>query len=477
MRWAAVLSLSALVLAGCSNGGDDSPSKGGEEPPETSPESIWFHRAGGGPADAADFAGEPPVFRLETFPGVWGWEPMLGIDPDGTIFYAASTNVSLDGSPQGGSHEILVLRGRDRGSTWTTHLPTRLAGDVTVQNPGANDPYLAVDRATGRVYAGKARAECTTLAWSDDAGDSWILNPAACGNPFEDRPILFTGPTSLPASPPGFPRVAYLCSNQVVTSTCKHSLDGGLTFQQGRPPFADDDTCLGGSGHQTNGAVSELTGTAFIARPSACNDVQVARSTDLGLTWSLAYVSEDAPGDGCQRDTVLAVDGSGTVHLAWLDAACLPRLASSDDDGVSWTPGRAVGRPGLVQASHLGIAAGAAGKVAVSYLGTEQNASEGAGRSWSLHVATTLDAAATDPVFVTVDAGGRPLVAGLDAGGAQALQGLHGVGDFLGLAAAPDGWLAAAAVDVCQGPCTSPDGEAPLGRAAIAIQVGGVTLA
>lgn len=485
MRVQTGLAMSILLAAGCFGGPDqpepvgdpmtgaptDAPIRGPDPGPAV-PGGSWLHRVGGGPIENGT-GPDPPLFRLATLPGVWGWEPSVGVDGDGAIYYAAASNTTS------GDQVVHVLRSQDGGASWVEITPGLLPPEVP-PNRFTNDPYLAVDPVTGRVYAGHMRVECNTLHWSDDAGETWVTNPVACSHPFEDRPLLMPAPLATPAGPLPMARVLYMCSNQAVASTCSRSLDGGATFQATPPPFAGDPTCapvLTGF-LASNGAASPATGSAFVARWTTCGNVAVARTADNGATWSHARLPVGPRGDGCAPDAMLAVDAAGTVFLAFVDSACLPVLAWSQDDGVTWSAPVSIARPGLAQASHLGLAAGAPGKVALSYMGTSDPLDNGSARSWSLHVAILQDATAPGAVVTTADAGGRPLVAGPSAGGAGFGAGLNGVGDFLDIAFDPrTGMVVAAAVDVCKGPCAIPEGQPPQGRAAIAVQVGGRGLA
>lgn len=487
VRFLAAATLGFLLVAGCSGAGPrerdvadpaaptpgaGSPDPGpGEEPsgqdpgPTAGTATAWWHPLGGGPPLAA---GEAPAFRFATVPGTWGWEPSVDVDASGAIYYAAAVNTTS------GDQAVRVLRSRDSGATWDQALPG--LPDEVPPNRFTNDPFLAVDPITDRLFAGHMRVECNTLHWSDDGGDTWTTNPIGCGHPFEDRPMMWAGPLATPAGPAPDLSVLYLCSNQVVVSTCSRSLDGGATFQATAPPFAGDPSCapVMTGFLSTNGAASPVDGAAYVARWTTCGLVTVARTGDNGATWSHSALETGPRGNGCAADTMLAVDAAGTVHLAFLDAACLPVLASSADGGATWSAPASVARPGLAKASHLALAAGDAGKVALSYMGTSDPTANGTARPWHLHVAFLQDATAPGSPVVTVDAAGRPLVAGPSAGGAGLGAGLSGVGDFLDLAVdRATGRVVAAAVDVCKGACVPPEGDPPLGRAAIAVQTAG----
>jgi hypothetical protein len=463
MRVLALLVLAALVAAGCSDG----PGKGagaGPGPTEPPPPGPWYHRADGSAASALDFPGEAPVFVSVTLAGVWGWEPSVALSHQ-AIFLATEGNRSTPDDSGLIHREVEVVRSRDNGTTWEVVSPPASMPPAT-----SLDPFLTRDVVTGRLYADHLRVDCTTLSWSDDEGETWRSNPLGCGNPFEDHQSLFTGPAQgLPSTEQG--RVLHLCSNQLGTPTCKASLDGGLTFLGPRLPFGSDDCLTGSLGH---GIASEATGTVFLGHTN-CGRARIARSVDDGQTWS---VSLAGPSTSCSHDVSIAIDDAGTVYAAYLGPGpdvCLPRLAASKDDGATWQEDRSAGRGDLGRASHLALAAGAAGRVAISYLGANDSAPRAA-TEWSLYVTLGLAADGPDASFATVDAAGRPLVAGPTPGSAGT-QMTQGVGDFLDVAAGPaDGRIVASLADTCKGACLPSGDRVAYGRLGAAIQIAGTGL-
>ncbi|MGH2805762.1 MAG: hypothetical protein ACRDKT_00655, partial [Actinomycetota bacterium] len=151
-------------------------------------------------------------------------EPTLGQTKNGDVFYVAlQTNTRVE-----------VTRSRDQGKTWKIVSPkigTRNAQLVSF------DPYVYVDPWTDRVFTIDLTVACAYLSYTDDHGDSWVTNPLACGRPVNDHQTLFAGP---PAQSPtvGYNSIVYYCWNDVGSSSCAKSLDGGVTFHPtGSPAF------------------------------------------------------------------------------------------------------------------------------------------------------------------------------------------------------------------------------------------------
>src|SRR5687767_11857478 len=98
-------------------------------------------------------------------------EPTLGVDKESRVFYAAA-KFDLQGLPQ-----IDVMRSTDSGESWDIASP-RL-GDRNV-HVISGDPYVYVDGSTGRAFTVDLQGyNCSLLSFTDDAGESWITNPAA----------------------------------------------------------------------------------------------------------------------------------------------------------------------------------------------------------------------------------------------------------------------------------------------------------
>ena len=190
------------------------------------------------PGDVLAFNGRgepvpPPAGPLARFAitalGHKGAEPTLGVTPKGNVFVISGAD---------------VMRSQDKGMTWEVVSPP-------ANVPRSLDPYLHVDAATGRVFMDHLYVGCSYLAWSDDEGESWLYNPAACGLPVNDHQTLSTGK---PAGAPtlGYPNVVYYGYNGLAYTGVARSLNGGLTFAGGTVAIGPAH-CGGLNGHIVTG--------------------------------------------------------------------------------------------------------------------------------------------------------------------------------------------------------------------------------
>ncbi|HJP66806.1 MAG TPA: hypothetical protein VKA30_10945, partial [Actinomycetota bacterium] len=132
------------------------------------------YRSDGRPVTDHTVTSRAPDARL-LHTGFGGWEPTLGIRPDGAMFYAGR-NSNLDPT---------VIRSTDRGATWQSAKPCTHSISL--------DPYLWLDPDTGRIFDSDigATITCSPVSYSDDSGDSWLTS-AVCGE--ADNQIMFGGP-------------------------------------------------------------------------------------------------------------------------------------------------------------------------------------------------------------------------------------------------------------------------------------------
>ncbi|MBW3594879.1 MAG: hypothetical protein KY391_04815, partial [Actinobacteria bacterium] len=231
------------------------------------------------PASAKRHAPDAKLYRV----GVESGEPTLGLTKNNDIFYSAiQTNTRVE-----------VMRSRNEGKKWEIVSPkigNRNAQLLTL------DPYVWVDWRTDRVFTIDLTVACAYMSYSDNHGKSWVTNPLACGRPVNDHQTLFSGP---PAVSPtvGYPNIVYYCWNDIGSSSCSKSLDGGLTFHPtGSPAFqgvstqGEDQTgprtCGGLHGHGHVG----YDGTVYLPR-GYCGQPYVAISKDEGRTWDRVQVS------------------------------------------------------------------------------------------------------------------------------------------------------------------------------------------
>ncbi|HWC14802.1 MAG TPA: sialidase family protein [Actinomycetota bacterium] len=404
-------------------------------------------------------------------------EPTLGLTPGGDVFYAAAGFTAA----RGYLAATQILRSEDGGRTWTNTSP-RVLDQNTM--PVSLDPYVVVDDLDGdnaRIFSIDLTVACSYLSFSDDGGESWITNPLACGRPVNDHQTLFTGPPAT-STTIGYPHVLYYCWNDVATSSCSKSIDGGLTFRPtGSPAFlgANEDRrfCGGLHGH----GVVDSKGTIYLPR-EYCDAPYVSISKDEGVTWTNVKVS-DVPADG-GTDPSVAVDKAGNIYYSWVhDLTRQVMLAVSKDGGNKWSKSVVASLPQIKEANLPTLTVGAPGKVALAYYGStnspfakckrECSAGDYVKTTWNGYLAITTDALSANPTFVTgtINDPKDPLVRQRCGPGR-----CKSVFDFIDVAIGPDGMPYAAFVDDCMKDCTEITPDASDYEGLVAKFVGGPRL-
>lgn len=517
--WLAAL-LCVALLAGCSSK-DKNDGQAAPQEPTAGPEyyapivAPVVHRSDGRVVAASEYPGEIPVFAERYVAQRGGGEPTIAVNARGqAIFPTIAFDVNGVATSLASTQ---VYATSDDGLNWTEVTPTTGGlSDAPKAAPTSLDPYVYADPVTGRLFNIDLNlAYGAFLSWTDDGGQTWTNNPNCCGVPVDDHQTLFSGPaTVVPANPLLYPgRLLYYCINQIGSSTCTRSNDGGLTWSAPtssypgyEPPGEGNDctpsspadptpalNCLCGGLHG-HGHASEVTGTIWVPK-GQCGRAEVSRSDDNGLTWNEVIVDNTVGIDG--HEAIVSTDKAGNVYYFFLDGNALPRLSISRDDGRSWSSPINVTAPGVTLAKFPSIVAGDTGHIAFLYLGTtspagrhmyeDGNESFAENATWNAYVGFSLDALAEDPVFATVTAHNATdmLHRGDCAGRCQVANG--GMYDFLDIDIRPDnGQVWVALIDNCNGdtpynspPCNGPDGTVDSyrrARAAVGVQVGGTLL-
>ena len=460
---------------------DEAPPPAGSPPPGDPQGDVVVHRASGAPATPADYDGTLPVFAAIALDAE-AWEPTIGVDRDGHVVLATVTNtlsrqLAPGVRPTVGTRTVPYVSD-DGGRTWEARAP-HVADQPA--HAYAADPFLHVDPHTGRIFVSDLYGGCAWLSWSDDAGASWETNPLGCGAAGNDHQAVFTGPPPDGVSTQGYANVVYYCANNFVNAiACARSLDGGATFgpsavvaaQPAEDGAPSTQSCARAIHAPDGGVYSPVPsgigavapdGTAYLPW-SHCGRFHLGVSRDGGASWENVIVADDLP-TGFVNDPTVAIDAAGHVHALWIDADARVRLASSRDEGVTWTSGWDAGAPGLVAATFPALTAGAEGRVAFAYYGTTDERDTDA--RWHAYVGIVLDALADDPVFATgrANPADDPIAVGTCEG---RCPGDPGVGDFLGMTHDPrNGRVWVALADMCyRDQC--PPTERPYGALATA---------
>lgn len=310
-------------------------------------------------------APRPALFSL----GVNAAEPTLGVTEDNDVFYTAfQTNARID-----------ILKSADEGETWDVVSPT-FAGQRNAQLLSL-DPYLYVDPRTSRVFTIDLTVACSYLSYTDDRGESWVTNPLACGRPVNDHQTLFAGPP-VTTPMPVYPSIVYYCWNDIGSSSCSRSYDGGVTFSPtGTPAFPgykEGEDKGGVAGQNISGVCGGLHGHGFVGDDGTvylprgwCGEPWLAISKDEGATWTRVRVSKMGI---TGHEAGVAADSKGNIYYTWIGGYDRrPYLAISRDGGETWSKPMMVGAPGVTESNIPGIDVGDPGKVAIVYMGSENS--------------------------------------------------------------------------------------------------------
>jgi hypothetical protein len=399
----------------------------------------------------------PRLFRI----GFGAGEPSIGITNEGNVFYAALPSVASK-----------IVRSTNSGKTWEDVNPRLPSGQETHRI--SLDPYVHVDETEGvdRIFTIDLTVACSYMSFSDDEGESWITNPLACGRPVNDHQTLFTGPpvSSLTLD---YPNMVYYCWNDVASSSCSKSIDGGLTFRPtGFPAYPgvktdDGEFCGGLHGHGHVGP----EGNVYLGR-EYCGQPWIAISKDEGTTWTNVQVAKNGTTAG--GDPSIATDRKGNIYYLYISSKDrLPYLVISKNDGKTWTKPMMVAPPGVVESNLPTIDVSAPGKIAFAYYGSDNSAfpkckrkceeKHYADTTWNGHMTISANALDADPVFysTTVNAKSDPmkrLFCGFPPGNRGSNRCDTSVYDFIDLQIAPNGTVWGAFVDACTLVCAARNG-------------------
>ena len=396
------------------------------------------YRSGGRVVNTPEVVAAAPQARLWRT-GFGSWEPSLGVNRGGTVFFSAR-NTNADPG---------VAISDDGGRTWRRSKPP--------EHTSSLDPYIWVDEATGAIFASDIdpAIPCTPVSRSDDEGKTWRYS-RACG--VTDHQNHFGGPPPAGAEKPtGYPNVLYFCaisggtlSDTSTFTGCLKSLDGGTTWQitgdPAYPPKEGPDTagrfCNGATGH----GIVDNRGTVYLPR-GWCGPASIAISTDEGATWTRRQVS-DKPVPDFSHETGVATDTAGNVYYVFVAKDRRAYLTISRDRGNTWSDERDITPPGVgyVSAFAAHIDAGSPGRIAYVFMGTA-DAKPGDNSVWGAYMGQSHDALSADPLFYAAPAN-DPKTNTLWRGACDDLR-CGNIGDFLDVEIGPDGSAWTALVDSC----------------------------
>lgn len=395
-------------------------------------------------------------------------EPTIGFTSDGTAYYAAA---DLDGYGGALPNQVKVIASRDDGRSWYEVSPSL---GPSRRHVVTLDPYVYVDEWTDRVFTIDLTVACSLLSYSDNGGANWTTNPLACGVPVNDHQTLFSGPPAT-STPVGYDNVVYYCFNNIASSTCTKSLDGGITFvPTGAPAYEGLDVSEGGTGElcgglHGHGVVGE-DGTVYLPR-EYCEAPYLAISRDEGLTWTQVRVSAKTASSG--PDPSVAVDAKGNIYYAFVAKNFMPYVVYSRDGGETWSRPIMVGPPGIKEVNLLTIDAEAPGKIALAYMGSnnirvikkkgEEPSRDYAKATWNGYVTMSVNLFDRKPLFFTgmINHPSDPLKRQRCGPGRCGR-----VFDFIDVEIAPDGTPYGAFTDACIDLCAT-EGLSDMGDAGL----------
>jgi hypothetical protein len=413
-----------------------------------------------------------------------------GVPAQGTLFVGTEVEPTLAADPAdarrlvaawqqdrwstGGASGIVAATSADDGATWTASpMPFSRCGGGTATTGGdyerVTDPWLSIS-SRGVAYlvayafdTSRGAHQAIVVARSTGAGQGWSqaveLTSLLGGDSAVDKPTVTADPFDARRAYAVWESLGGLASSgPVQTGPAMLSLttDEGLTWSS--PSVIHDP----GENGQTIANQIVVLGTGELidlfvrltelASPSPVAQIMLARSADHGASWSPpelvaleANVDPGAAGSGGIRSGAVvpafASDAAGhTLYVAWTDVVPSGQggkvgifLSRSADGGRTWSPPVRVNGEAGVDAFRPALAVSATGAVAVSYY--DRRVTSAAPGLWTTAWrAVSVDSGAT---FTEAAIGGP-----FDLSRAPTAGGRHFVGDYTGLAAVGEAFVA-----------------------------------
>lgn len=403
---------------------------------------------GEAPSMDAAYDGEPLTVQTG-YVGRGAAEPTLGVDKEGNVFFAAGQFDSVARVLP----KTIVMKSTDGGLTWDPTSPM-IPGANEPLPPVTADPMVVVDKDTGRVFNPELYLACNFMGISDDQGESWISNPAACGNLTVDHQTIAVGPfpKAFESLKTSYPNVIYYCANRVADANCGRSLDGGIVWSATpTPAYLGYDPAAGGLCGGLHGHLdTDSAGRMFLPK-GHCGKPWVSISEDMGNTWTRVQVSDKAASD---THLAVATDDADNVYMLWPDKNKLPWLSVSTDHGKTWGEPIMVAPPGVKETEFAVMEAGDAGKVAITFIGNTSGEQKDENRPWNQYMTISTNVLDPEPLFVSTTANPAtdPILRG-DCSESTTSAGSRcgGIWDFVDIQFSPqDGAAWAAGADGCQ---------------------------
>jgi hypothetical protein len=261
-----------------------------------------------------------------------------------------------------------------------------------------SDPIGFTDRQTGRVFSGELTLVSPTCktSYSDDDGQTWVATQGSGFASGIDHETIgggpFHAPLTRPAGVPGlYPNAVYYCSQDLETAFCSRSDDGGLTFGPSIPMYIFTQ-CVGIHGHVKVGP----DGTVYVPNNNCNGEGAVVVSEDNGTSWNVRPVhSATVDTSSGSSDPAVGIDNNGRVYFGMANADTSATVATSDDQGKTWSNIYDVGAAsGVKNIRYPAAVGGDAGRAAIAFYGSttagdpEDAAFPGV---WHLYVAHTFD--------------------------------------------------------------------------------------
>jgi hypothetical protein len=365
------------------------------------------------PFVASKFAFTTPI-ALQFAPGQTGGnigEPSIDVDPaNGNIYVDGPTGIPCGLS---GDECVAFWRSTDGGATFSQPAPTAFmhplgGGDDDVIHDGLSNVFI--DDLRSLVDTGVYR--------SVDQGNTWTSTDTG---PCSDRPWLGWGGFHAPTGS----LTIYETQNSGACTPGAlfqfwRSTDDGLTFlpvgfvnaDLGSLGYTADSSVEGGV--EAKFAVDQLTGAIYAAwATQAIQDgtnattrlLLVGKSTDGGSTWRNTLVYSGPLGTSIQNlFPVIAVDHGGNVYAAFSTQLANDLmgvyLVSSFDGGASWTAAQRVS-PTDQTGVFPAIAAGDAGRVDLTWIGTSATSPSDPSAQWNIFFAQSRDGTSSSPKWST----------------------------------------------------------------------------